>query len=314
MSASSGRHPAHRRFGWAGFLLEVPQSYRLVQVAENGRRGKLSLADDERVRLELAWDTAVRRRMDPQRVARRCLFRATGKRLKRSHRDKIEPISLPALTCMFRYRHEETRCDHYAGFSARTNRFVRLACHLGDDDKNDQSQLFERQILPSLQDQPPDRPQAWAFFGVQFNAPAGLVYEESRLNLGDMRVMFVASDRRSRLTIGCIYPAKLALSRQPLDQWMRQILKAEHKRFRRCGEGNFSEIAAPCGRGLDAESHLRWVLLLWPWRRMRVRQTWLIHDAGSDRLVLLQATGRREELQALLDQAAKGLCGKDISC
>ncbi len=50
--------PVLRPFGWAGFLLDVPDNFRIYKVEGATARGMIGLADMEHLRLEILWATA----------------------------------------------------------------------------------------------------------------------------------------------------------------------------------------------------------------------------------------------------------------
>ena len=310
MSPPAAAPAAMQCIAWAGYVVSAPESYRMAAVTGAYRRGTFALADDDRVRLELAWDTAGGRRINAERITRRCVARAAGGR-RRAKRLQIENVQLEGFTNVVRWRgtnpkqRQKESCDHVVGYCSLTKRFLRMAYQPGTEEQDD---AFRQRMLPTIRDQHPDRPQKWRFFGIGFDAPAGLLYEDAKLNLGDMSVAMADAKRRRLLTVRYVYPADLALARQDLRQWLMAFLRTRPQRYATVGEDRIEPLTSPYDNGLAVLARRRLAGWLWPWQRFRRQLTWLIHDKAAGRLILLQAAGNRPQLLArLLDEAVGGL-------
>ncbi len=301
-------------FAWAGLILNVPSDYRLVRIDGHARKGLIGLADDQKLRLELAWGMPRKGRFKADRILRRKLKRAMPFRDRRHAKDHIQTRSLPAFDTLLGYRDEEQELDRWFGFITSTRRAVEIVYHHGSAKENKQ---FHDQLLPSLADQPFDGPQRWAFFGHRFVTPAGFMYRDSTLNLGDMKVRLTAWNRglsRASVTIRLIYPAELALGRLLFEDWLTEHVTARRRahrpRYRKLfhrGGVVVDSIETKLGPGLVADSYLRWQFktISWglPWRL----RTWLIHDQKNDALILIDAQDKRLRLDSIIDTIVDGM-------
>ena len=304
--------PLLRPFGWAGLLMYVPRSFRLARVEGNDRSGKLVLADEDRPRLEIAWGRVERRRFDPQRFLTRQLRRALGRDRAEVVAAGARPVEHPAFSPMIRLFDPEAHCDRYVGYEPRTRRVVEMIYHHG---KGQQDELARRVVVPRMTDQPADRTQYWAFFGASFTSPSGFAVVGATLNLGDMAVRMIKPlrwGRRAELVIRHIYPAGLALARQPLQQWLTQILRQKDSAYHPRHTGwlwwkklRFTPIQTSRGPGLVADAFTRLIVQALLWRASRRRRTWIIHDQEHDRLLVVQLAdptgGDESALQSILD-------------
>ena len=303
-------------FAWAGLILDLPPTYRPVKIDGTARKGMIALADDERMRLELAWGVPRGRRFD----ARRVLQRKLKSNMPPKHRRRgafaahIETRDLPPFDTLIGYHDEEQGLDRWLGFVPTTRRALEIVYHHGTSRENRQ---FRERILPSLADQTPEQPQRWAFFDHRFVTPAGYAYRDSTLNVGDMRVRLVAWNRpwsRASVTIRLIYPAELALARSPLDLWLtdhvihrKRVHRPRYRKTLRRGGIVCDSVETAIGPGLTCDTYLRPLLktISWgmPWRL----RCWLIHDQKRDRLLLIDAQDKLRRLDAIIDTIVEGL-------
>jgi hypothetical protein len=175
------------------------------------------------------------------------------------------------------------------GYCPRSRRVIEIVYHL---DSPAQDLLIRKYLAPGLRDQSVLTPQWWAFFDVSFLAPPGFRYESARLNLGDMRVRLISGTRRwngPRITVGQIYPAKLALQRQDVNQWVRN-LAAEIRSHYRPSQGKVLAVQfydIPQGRVAQADLKLRRRFRPFLWRTPRPLRLYVIHHHAYDRLTFL---------------------------
>lgn len=301
-------------FAWAGLILNVPSDYRLVRIDGNARKGMIGLADDQRLRLELAWGMPRKGRFNADRILRRKLKRAMPFSDRRRAKDHIQIRKLPAFDTLLGYRDEEQELDRWFGFITATRRAVEIVYHHGSAKEN---KRFHDQLLPSLADQPLDGPQKWSFFDHRFVTPGRFMYRDSTLNLGDMKVRLTAWNRglsRASVIVRLIYPAELALGRLPFEDWLTDHValrkRAHRPRYRKLfhrGGVVFDAIDTKLGPGLVADAYLRWQFkaISWglPWRL----RTWLIHDQKNNALILIDAQDKLLRLDSIVDTIVDGM-------
>jgi hypothetical protein len=302
-----------RWLGWAGLLMPIPTSFRLAKIDGKARKGSLVLADDERPRVEIAWATVTRGRFDAEALLHRRLarvlrvnVRVVAQRVRRVSSDSFDPM----VSC-----DDSTRdFDRFAGYCPHTRRIIDCAYHRGTPRED---ALVRRHTFGDLIDQRLDQPMRWALFDLSFTAPAGYRYDAAVLNVGDMAVRvspFEGEYRGPSVTVRQIYPAGVALQRQPLEQWMRDLLESRRQMYalrqvlgRRRGASYLQAVQTVRGEGLFYDARLRWVMRLLFWRQPPRMGIWLIHDQQVDRLLCIQVADQPQRLQPMLQQVLDGL-------
>jgi len=315
--AGTAAPDAGRPFGWAGWLTRIPDSWRLLHVEGNTRRGRVDLGDEGAVLFRITWATVTRRGVDVERVARRHLRRA----LPRDRRsDELRSVAHESLDPLLHHAHNQEQRDRYVGYAPATRRIFDIACHRVNKRRD---RLVRDLTIGRFTDQPDDQPRRWAFFSVAFIVPEGFGHEEATLNLGDMRVRFVRRaglTARESLTVRHIYPAGLALARGDLDYWMRNML-AELRPMYRPRRAGWLGRGAPATRQIDtplgtarvAELGLRSILSPMAWRLARRMRFMLVHDEEHDQFIALQLAARVERIDDLIRQVVAGLHWTDDS-
>lgn len=283
--------PSLRKLAWAGLRMACPKTWRFASIQGDAQQGRLILADTSRARLELAWARPKQRDYDGQKFARTRLKRAAK---RKDWEDHLTPVANDHYKPLLGYRDPAGKIDRYAGYSPAGRRVIEMAYHR-DNPREDH--LVERHLLTSLRDQSLEVPNAWSFYDVSFVSPSGYRYESARLNLGDMRVRLIAGSRRwngPRLTIGQIYPAKLALKRQDLPQWTR-TLAAELRSHYRPATGNALQVHTWESAGqtiAQADMVLRRRFRPLLLRTPRPLRLYVIHHPQEDRLTFINLSDR----------------------
>ena len=304
-----------RPFGWAGLRLNVPEAWRLSRTSGFAARGKLTLADDVTVRLEIGWANVTRRAFDAERIARRQMRRMLGKRPPDEWDRELRPFRARSVQPMLYLPDDEGGMDRFVGYAPAAQRMVQMAYRRRT--AREDSDLRQA-MIGELEVQPLDRPQQWAFFDISFIAPPGYQYESSKLNVGDMRVVVSARGRETRgpsLMVRQVYPAELALSRQPLEDWADVLLEKQKSIYRLPRQGwrlrrrkvATAHIDTPRGPGVEVVGKLRWLLRPMFWRMPRSFRFRLIHDRRMNRLLALSAADRRDRVVERLDEVMEGL-------
>lgn len=281
----------------------MPDAYRPHQIAGDMRKGMIVLADDERPRIEISWER-LRKPADGERLMRRRF----GVRV-----EAAEKLRNPTASPMMLLRDADKERDRAIGYFPATRRVVEVLFLHGNSREN---LTIRQETLSGLVDQPADRDQRWAFFDVSFIAPAGFLYAETKLNLGDMAVTLNRGTQEFNapsVTIRQIYPTKLALARHPLEKWhedhvrsLRHLYADQDAGWFRRGRPQMSAVSTARGEGFVTQAKLRPALRPFYWRTPRQMRFLTVHDQGTDRLHLLRATGN-DPADTRLDSVTAGL-------
>jgi len=320
-----------RPFGWAGFLLDLPESFKLLHVKGEHARGHIRLVDSQQIRLEVAWATVTKKNFNAEVFIRRQLKRSLTSVPNRAQRQRgaelasqaIDPL-LPGFVPALTVSDPESGHDRLVGYCPETHRVFEFVYRHGSPAENT---LYRDGVLHSFIDQPLDRPMKWAFFGVSFTAPPTFGFGVAKLNLGDMQVQLLV--RGTDLTgpgllIRQIYPAKLALTRMPLEKWIAHWARTLSPTWRIDGCGHSGrkppiiqsrtidldqQGGGPGARieVLECRGGLRYLFRPFLWRAPKTTRLWMWHDAEADRIMAIQCSHRPEELEGVLVQAARGI-------
>ena len=296
-------------FAWCGWSLSVPAKWRPVKVAGDATKGSVLFADLDRPRLGLRWETPPEKRVLTGGEADWLVDDLLRREVGRLAAD--EAVDCGAATgdwpaARLYVEPEPPGRDVFVGVSRTSRRVVELVCHTRRRDR-----LLEDLLLPSLHDAAEDEPRDWAIFDLAVTTPPGYAMQSHTLSAGDLRLALARRSGRATLplVVRQVRPARLALSRQPLEVWLSRFV-AEATRFHRpLGIAAATEVAV----GDAAAAGLHQVLV----RRRRYRWLWSVpprlhaaalHDAAADRLLLLRSAdaGTLRAVAASLSSAAGG--------
>jgi len=299
-----------RPLAWAGLLLNVPTGWQLHRIEGNARKGGFTLGEADHLRLEASWLRIKEPKGDIDAFCRKQLLRTLSKEARKQD-PTVQPVSNPRWSSIVSVAEtiKEQTTLRVLGFSKATSRIVQLAIHQHE-------QIATRHILSSIVDQPSNEQSWWSFFDVSFAAMPDLNYRVAKLNIGDMRVEMTKSPSEYEgplQVVRHIYPAGLALKRQPFEKWMQKLLHDDRKmRIPAVGRqaaknGEFDACSCPLGDGITTDVRLRRGFRLMYWREPKIKRNWIIHDERFDRLIIIQLADREEKLQALFEHVVDSM-------
>lgn len=272
---------------WQGWSLTVPADWNVVKLEGNRDKGFVLLADLTSARLGLRWD-GVSSKVDAKSLIRHAMLNEVGELATKEAR----PHEAPRLAAGKSKENHALICeeseppgrDVWIGYSAASKRLIQLSYHASARDR-----VLANEVIPTLEDQEDAQAQRWSVFDLSCETPSEFSLASHQMNAGDLRLSFTASKRRE-ISIRQIGPAKLALSRQPLEKWLQTQLSSRQKLYRaKDPEKTTVEL-----RGQPVEA-LRVVQT----RRRRAFLhralplelfTYAVHDESRNRIVIVQTS------------------------
>ena len=147
-------------------------------------------------------------------------------------------------------------------------------------------------VMPFIADTAPEAAAEWAVFGLRCTVPAGFTLVRHALNAGDLSLHFAATRPARWLCVREIGPARVALRRLRLDQWLDRQEVPVRARYRASGEpGELTLATGVAGLSRRMSRRRR---LFFARRLPREVVTYALHDGLRDRIVIVQGSG--EEL------------------
>ena len=276
-------------FAWCGWSLSLPAKWRPVKVAGDATKGSVLFADLDRPRLGLRWETPPEKRVLTGGEADWLVDDLLRREVGRLAAD--EAVDCGAATgdwpaARLYVEPEPPGRDVFVGVSRTSRRVVELVCHTRRRDR-----LLEDLLLPTLHDAAADGPRDWAIFDLAVTTPAGYRMQSHTLSAGDLRLSLTRQVRRATLplVVRQIRPARLALSRLPLESWLSRFA-AEASRFHKPAGGPLPTEMAVAGVAVGglAQPLRRRRRYGWLWSVPGSLQAVALHDAAADRLLLLR--------------------------
>jgi hypothetical protein len=275
---------------WQGWELTLPDDWAPIKVDGNFDRGFVAIADLDRERLGLRWQT-VGPKVDPRRVVDDNLRGEVG---QLAFDESAEATSDDWPISRVYVEPDPPGRDVWIGFSAATNRVLQVVYHATGRDR-----LLRDSILPNLRDQgEAGGARRWAIFWASAVLPRPMKLLRKRLNVGDLAISFDTG--KGPLEIRQMAAANMVLNRRPLDAWLGGL--GEPKRYRPIGDVRQVEWPELDRIGV-CQDHAR--------RRRLFFARWLpagfvvyaVHDRTTDRLILVRAPDA-VMAQAVIEQIA----------
>jgi hypothetical protein len=262
------------RFAWQGIGLEMPSSCNPIKLEGDFSNGYVLIADMNRPRLGIRWNTPPTQKFDPAQLLRTAMIQEVGILAAE------EAITFDAAEMPHGLLYTEPAPpgrDVWIGWNSASGRVVEIIHHA----RHRERILMDR-ILPTLTDDGGKDVVPWSVFDLSCHVPREYQLQSNQLNVGDLTLVFSAKDERLR--VRQIAVARVALRRRPLEKWLEEERRLERKHYRPNGEAVMLSDAKIVG------TMCRRRRFFFAWKLPRTLITIAEHDVDRDRLVISQGT------------------------
>ncbi len=276
-----------KAFSWQGFSLRVPSGWDMVSFRGDRSGGRVGLADEHALRLEMEWETA-RGGSEPAEIASRLLQQLR----KRAKKDKVE-ISVRRDTKLASFKDRETHCYEWSaqnqgvGMVTRCGECRHLVHVIITAPLDDRPHPLARRIFASLKDHPEGDQELWRFYDMEFSCPRDMVPKRKELKAGRVRMEF--QKRGRQLEFVRVSLAQVLLSDKTLIGWFKEFYRESLRRW----DYSVSDARINGHEALRVEGHRKLLVnparLIGRDRRLRVA-CW--HCEPTNRLMIVRHVGR----------------------
>lgn len=272
--------------------MRIPRHWRPLKIEGGQRSGNLTLGDSARAIAQIKWLRAEGRRFDGARwVRRRCGAGCKkGKNPDAAILAKANPAGFSAVGVSLARKGKMTV---WHGYCPDGKLAMEITVNMGVDEASRGTLM--RMTIPSLLAAAAADPTRWAVFETSFQLPEGFDVADKVLRSGYIALKCAGAGRRS-LVVRQIYPAKLALERKSLDQWLGARPFPTRKKILTAGDAEEWAVSS-FGRQIEGRICRGWKQLASPLSFIGGR--WFVaavaHDTELDRLLLAEYDSPRPE-------------------
>lgn len=206
--------------------MKVPLDWRPLKIEDKHKEGLMLVGDSSRAIAQIKWWRPNPQSFEPdlwvkERIKETIPSKSSA--VKGPAPDGFEPtVWLPDV----KYT-PDVRKSIWLGYARDANLTIEIIfdATLGKS----VTKLYSSMILTSLEISGLDESTRWSVFDVSFESPPGFALIDKRLKVGDM--MLRLRNAKRTLILRQVYPAKLALSRRPIERWLKDTFTKEHRRF-----------------------------------------------------------------------------------
>jgi hypothetical protein len=217
----------HSSVAWCGWALPVPEEWRPLKIEGSWAKGSLMLGTEGEPVVLVKWWRPEEKRFDAEQwMARRC--KALGA-LPDEHAPT--PVGFcPALWVVNLQRREGEGKTVWYGYAPEAG--LLIECISTSEVDQALRDRFFGDLLPRLTATPLTEPVTWSLFSTAFTSPPGYTLTGHRIALGDIALELHDADGR-RLILRQVFPAKLAMQRRQMEQWLDSPPFMERRKLRR---------------------------------------------------------------------------------
>jgi len=261
---------------WQGLRLGVPGEWSPVKIEGDFDKGFISLADLDRDRLGVRWQT-VSAKADPVALVSTAMRNEVGQ-LAFDESIERQPDGDWSVARLY-VEPEPPGRDVWIGYSHRTRRIVQVVYHA-----QRREPTLANAIIPTLRDEgvPGGLAATWSVFWLDVKLPQPMRLTGQRLNVGDLSLTFTTDG--GPLIVRQLAAASVVLGRRTLESWVASI--GEPKRYRTTDRGEPVTVRGWTGLRLWHARRRRLMLARWV---PRAFVTYAVHDPEADRLALVRA-------------------------
>ena len=292
---NSRLRPSNRQqIAWQGWAIELPARWNPVKLEGTFEQGYALFADLHRPRLGIRWSRDRRITKDPKRWVAQTMRDEVGQ-LASAEAQPFPAAGAASDQSLLYLEPEPPGRDVWIGYSRVSDRLFQVIHHARRRER-----ILPDHLLPTMADQSNQPLRRWAVLDLSCQVPAFLKLEKPLLFAGDLGLRFAGP--KSELIVRQIAPASLALTRMPLESWLRRQQRDRKKHYRPSKKPIERTIQTDDGReltGIEAPLPRR-RRFFWHVRRLPMLHTITVHDAARDRLVIVQGGGEGLDLQQVI--------------
>lgn len=267
---------------WQGWQMNIPDQWAPVKLEGHHEQGYMLVADLHQPRLGIRWKKNDGRHLNVNALAHKAMAGEIGRVAADELRSDTHVSELWDSPLLFVDDQPPGR-DVWVGYSRQSRRLFEIVYHTHHRD-----QVLVNQVLPSLSEKADASHKKWSIFDLSCTVPTELSLTRHRLNLGDMALMFdgTVQGKKQAACVRQIGPAKLALSRRPLERWIVEQAGWRGPRFKIDGNALKNEDSLHLVQG----KIIRRRRFSWMWW-MAEGYTFLAHhDHARNKLIIVDAT------------------------
>jgi len=211
---------------WAGWQINVPESWRPLKIQGDPAKGTMMIGDAEQPIMLVQWWRPRRSVFKVEKWFEQ-RFRKLGA-VPTQGAPAPERFSKTAWEPELATR-EGTSKTIWSGYSTEAGLLVEVIVTSLTEERLRKS-IFKT-IVPGMVVTGEDEPCCWSMYNVKFMSPPGYELKMKHLYSGDVALQFVRG-RTSTLLMRQVYPAKLATSRRSLERWLEASPFTERRTLR----------------------------------------------------------------------------------
>ena len=275
--------------------MEVPRAWNPIRLEGTFEKGLALLADMDRQRLVIRWDSGGRGRWGSGKFEADAWARAAlASEVGTSGAAEAKSVALSmgctrASSALLYVDLDPPGRDVLVAHSGASGRVIQIIHH--SHKRSGRAGMFAS-MVGCLTDCDPAAPLTWSIFDFACTSPAGYRLRSQRLNAGDLSLTFASARARGQwLTIRRMAIARLALARMGLARWLADQAAGVETHYGSAGEVTPLELGATerVLRGL-CQTSIRRTRFGWMRWLPRSVTTLVLHDAAADQLILVQGT------------------------
>jgi hypothetical protein len=292
--------PGLASLAWSGWSLKIKEGWKPLKIEGEWKKGRMVIGSSSSVLFQIQWkriplgklvgESWIADRLRSRRVTQEDLIKKPEHPIKSTQFHAWVPpgASRKNLEMGFYYL-----CDESSGLA--------LEMAFRPEDPECSESFFMRYILPSLTIYTPMESALHAVFGCRFQIPPGYQLRQFRLNSGDIGLRF-SNSAGDRLLAWQVYPARLALARRKLQDWLKYPPFRESRRVRiikTSTDSSLSFYASGCKMlpfplGFISRRHYHQLIQ---------------HDENQDRLTIIEMDGRKPVESTAFHKMRESLMG-----
>jgi hypothetical protein len=219
---------------WCGWQLQIPLEWRPLRIDSGWVRGSMLVGTADAPLLQIKWWRPHRKRFKALAwIQSRIKSVAASGAVVNPLRAQGEGFQTLVSAVDNNPRRKRNRVLWYAHAPA-ANLIVELVANAAAA-PDAIAQVTER-IVPSLAASGLDAPTRWAVYDVSFESPPQFAVASIKMLAGDIALELFERKHKSRLVLRQIYPARLALARRDICQWLESSHFKEHRKFKLSAE------------------------------------------------------------------------------
>lgn len=228
-----------KNIAWQGWTIPVREEWQPIRIEGDFHRGRMIVGNSDGPVFQISWQRPDNiDNFDCPRWLAKQTARFNNGKVDTVKSDNCSDLEITSIEASSKDGNEKKNKRVWWAYSIKSGIVVEIS--MPNLAAEHEQKFVINKSVPGLECYAKDENTQWRIYDISFSVPPGYVLKNKHLYSGDIALEF-HNDKKERLLLRQIYPAKLALSRRIMQRWLKNASPFKrHRKYKSLGQGSYA--------------------------------------------------------------------------